>query len=332
MARKKTFAHLEGRKRPPSDYEELSTGLIWRTPAHVATQHGTWREEDTALQADWEEFRDPTGLIYRTYVSKQDASERELDGVFRTAELAGLPEALPVEWRQSLAMLVGAMSFAEWGIGMIHQQVERFSLSSTLAQSAQLQVMDQMRHAQRDLEVYDLVFGEPESEEDPVRQIWMEGTGIQPIRRFIEEALALTDWAELIVAANLAFGGLVTPFLREVYLEGGRRYRDPMTVGLGATFAEDAKRHVAWTDAFVKLTASEQTNIHVITGWLDRYLPAAAEAVVTLTEDHPLDGVCAKAAATAADELAARLAALEITPGPAADAALTCARGGIAVA
>lgn len=322
MARKRTFTHLEGRKRPPSDYEEVSTGLIWRTPPHVETRHGTWREEDTALRADWEEFRDPTGLTYRSYVARQDASERELDGVLRSGAAAGTADGLADEWRRALATLVGAMSFAEWGVGMLHQHVERFSLSSTLAQSAQLQVMDKMRHAQRDLEVYDLLFGEPESGDDPVRRIWMDGADIQPLRRFIEETLARTDWAEVIVAANLALGGLLAPFLREVYLEGGRRYRDPVAAGLGSAFAVDEKRHVAWTDAFVKLAAAEPANLEVMSAWLERDLPAVAEALATLTEHHPLDGVTPKAAAAAAGELAVRLSALDIPLGPAASAAV----------
>ena len=330
MARKKTFTHLEGRKRPPNDYEELSTGLIWRTPPHVETRHGTWREEDTALRADWEEFRDPSGLIYRTYVARQDASERELDGALRSAGLAGVADGLDAEWRRALATLVGAMSFAEWGVGMIHQQVERFSLSSTLAQSAQLQVMDKMRHAQRDLEVYDLVFGEPDGD-DPVRELWMEGPDIQPVRRFIEETLARTDWAELIVAANLALGGLLTPFVLEVYRQGGRRYRDPIAMALGTIFADDDKRADAWTDAFVKLVAADGANLDVITDWLERYLPAAAGAVATLVEHHPLGDLAEQAARVAADQLESRLEALGITPGPAATASLARWRQPVAV-
>ncbi|MGH8998614.1 MAG: hypothetical protein ACRDY7_04415 [Acidimicrobiia bacterium] len=330
MPKKKTFTHLQGRKRPPSDYEELSTGLMWRTPPHVNTRHGTWREKDTALRADWEEFRDPTGLTYRTYVARQDAAERQLDGVLRTGALLGVPDGLDGAWRRALATLVGAMSFAEWGVGMLHQQVERFSLSSTLAQSAQLQVMDKMRHAQRDLEVYDLVFGEPEGDDDPVRQLWMEGPDIQPLRRYIEEALGRTDWAELIVAANLGLGGLVTPFLREMYLEGGRRYRDSVVVGLGTAFGEDEARAVAWTDAFVKLTATEPANSGVISGWLEHYLPPATEVVSTLAGHHPLDGIADKAAATAAEELATRLSGLDLDVGPAASAALAEARGVVA--
>ena len=61
--------------------------------------------------------------------------------------------------------------------------------------------------------IYDLVFGEPVGD-DPVRELWMEGPDIQPVRRFIEEALARTDWAELILAAGgLLAAGVVASLL-----------------------------------------------------------------------------------------------------------------------
>ena len=172
MARK-TWTWLSGRKRPPGEYEELSTGMQWATPSLMRTVIGTWDPESTVLRADWELFRDPAGLYYRTYITGQDVVERQLDSVFAVAKDADFITGLGREWRDSLTCLIGAMSFAQWGVAMAHQHVQRFCLSPTIAQSSQLQVMDKLRNAERDLEWYDLIVG-PDAPEEAVRTEWTE--------------------------------------------------------------------------------------------------------------------------------------------------------------
>lgn len=310
MARK-TWTWLSGRKRPPGEYEELSTGMQWATPSLMRTVIGTWDPESTVLRADWELYRDPAGLYYRTYITGQDVVERQLDSVFTVAKDADFISGLGREWRDSLTCLIGAMSFAQWGVAMAHQHVQRFCLSPTIAQSSQLQVMDKLRNAERDLEWYDLLVG-PDAPEEAVRDEWTEGPAMQPLRRFTEEALVVADWAEVIVAVNLALLGVLEPFLREVYVRGGQANNDFVTSALGSSIAKDSKRHVQWTDAFVKFCLADEANATAIGEWLDRYLPPAVAAVEALAEAHPLHGITAAALAVARTEARARLDALGV--------------------
>ena len=75
----KTFAWFEGRKRPPSEYEELTVGLHFGEEALVRTRVGTWTLDSTRLTGvPWEDFRDPAQLHYRSWVALQDRAEREL--------------------------------------------------------------------------------------------------------------------------------------------------------------------------------------------------------------------------------------------------------------
>jgi hypothetical protein len=287
----------------------------------MRTVIGTWDPDSTVLRAEWELFRDPAGLYYRTYITGQDAVERQLDSVFAVAKDADFISDLDPVWREALLCLVGAMSFAQWGIAMAQQHVQRFCLSPTIAQSSQLQVMDKLRNAERDLEWYDLIVG-PDAPEDSVRAGWTEAPEMQPMRRFVEEALVVQDWAEVIVAVNLAFAGVLEPFLREVYIRGGRAHHDFVTSALGSSVAKDSRRHVQWTDAFVAFALAEEGNAAVIGEWVDRYLPPALAAVEAVAAAYPLDGVAADALAVSRAELRARLLALNVKLTGGAEAAL----------
>ena len=309
MARK-TWTWLSGRKRPPGEYEELSTGTQWYQPALVRTVIGNWDPDSTALRADWAGFRDPAGQYYRNYVTGQDVVERQLDSVLAVAKEADFVTGLDPGWREALTTLVGAMSFAQWGVAMAHQHVQRFSLASTLAQCAQLQVMDKLRNAERDLEWYDMFA--PDAAEDAVREVWTGAAHLQPLRRYVEEFLVVQDWGEVIVAVNVALLGLFEPFLREVYVKGGRAHGDFVTAALGSTFAKDAKRQVAWIDAFATFSLAEEGNDKHLADWLDQYLPRASAALDAVVAAYPLNGISATAAGTARAELRARLAGLGI--------------------
>src|SRR5436309_7778627 len=101
-----------------------------------------------------------------------------------------------------MGTLIGGLAFAEWGVAMAMQYVERFCLSSAVAQAAQLQVCDELRHAQRALEWADSLLraGGDDGDGDPARAAWMEHPALQPLRRAVEVALTLTDWGEVVVA------------------------------------------------------------------------------------------------------------------------------------
>lgn len=306
----KTFAWFEGRKRPPSEYEELTVGLHFGEEPHVRTALGTWDLDNTQIRnVSWEDFVDPSQLHYRTWVAVQDRAERELSGTFDLARSAGFVEGLDPKWREQMATLVGGLAFAEWGVAMTMQYVYRFCLSSSVAQSAQLQVCDELRHAQRALEWSDLLtVANVATEADPARAAWMDDPAFQPLRRAVELALTVTDWAEAIVAVNLCLEGLLQPFQRELYLGGGREQRDMTTAMFGRHCWVDEERHLAWTDSFLRLAMeAEPANRDVVAGWSEAHLPAAAEALCALSGGFPFDGAAEAAAAVARTELTLRL-------------------------
>jgi propane monooxygenase small subunit len=305
MATRKTFVWLSGRKRPPSEYEELSTGIQWCGDPVSRTQIGQWRDDSTALSTDWTAFRDPAGMYYRNYVVGQDAVEKQLDAVFAVATEADFISGLDLTWCEQLTVLVGAMSFAQWGASMAMQHVMRFTLSPTVACAVQLQIMDKLRAAERSVEWFERTH--PDAD-DALHVVWDQAAAIQPLRKYLEQILTEQDWGQVVVAVNLALAGLFEPFLQELYTKGGRANGDFVTAALGSHFAKDASRAVAWTDAFVKQCCADEGNQKVIADWLDRWLPEAAAAMDALVAAYPLDGVAVRAAGTARAGLRDRLA------------------------
>jgi len=310
MAARKTFVWLAGRKRPPSEYEEVSTGIQWDTEPVSRTELGSWRPDSTALTTDWNAFRDPAGMHYRNYIIGQDAVEKQLDAVIALATEADFASGLDPVWHSSIEILVGAMSFAQWGVSMAMQHVMRFTLSPTVACAVQLQVMDKLRAAERSVEWFELLH--PQAPDDALHAAWEAHPGVQPLRRYLEEILTVPDWGEVVVAVNLALGGLLEPFLRELYTRGGRAHGDFTTAALGQHFAKDAGRAVIWTDAFLKQCIENDGNAKVISEWLDRYIPAAAASIDAIVEAFPTGGVAARARATAGGEARARMEALNL--------------------
>jgi hypothetical protein len=313
----KTFAWFEGRKRPPSEYEELTVGLHFGEEALVHTRVGTWTLDNTLLTGvPWEDFRDPAQLHYRSWVALQDRAERELGATLDLARTAGFVDGLDPAWSRHMAVLVGGLAFAEWGVAMAMQYVERFCLSSAVGQAAQLQVCDELRHAQRALEWSDALFGASGGEADEAKASWMEDPALQPLRRAIEIALTLTDWSEVIVATNVCLEGLLQPFQRELYLVAGRQERDMGTAMLGRHCWIDEERHLGWTEAFLRLVIeAEPANRATLQAWYDRHARAAREALDALTAGFPFGGASEAASAVARTELTKRLEGVGLDAG-----------------
>lgn len=311
MPARKTFVWLSGRKRPPSEYEEVSTGVQWATEPASRTEIGQWSSESTQLDTDWNAFRDPLQMHYRNYVIGQDAAEKQLDSVFALATDADFVSGLDPAWRESLKELVGAMAFAHWGASMAMQHVMRFTLSPTVACAVQLQIMDKLRAAERSVEWFEVL--NPDAGDDVLHATWDAHPAVQPLRRFLEEMLVERDWGQAIVGVNLALAGVLEPFLRELYKKGGRANGDFVTAALGSHLAKDASRQVAWTDAFLKQCVTDEANKKVIADWLDRYVPEAVAAVDALVAAFPTDGIAAEAASVAKAELAARIEKIDST-------------------
>ena len=112
----KTWSHLATRRRKPSEYEIVSANLHYNdrdpdSPYELAPGlfMNEWYKKNTfgtALKhADWNAFRDPDEVVYRTYNLMQDGQETYVFGLFDQFNEREHDKALDPRWAGTLARL-----------------------------------------------------------------------------------------------------------------------------------------------------------------------------------------------------------------------------------
>ncbi len=298
MARK-TFEHLEGGRRRPDVYEEVTAYVQWgetfrgkfpNLPNEGANYHypehyklGYWDPTKTRwTSAQWESYRDPNKLTYRSYHEVQSEREAALEMVIQAARAEHAVRYLDPEWVETLRMFFAPMRFAEWGISMAHQYVGRFAISSLITNPSILQVFDELRHTQRiaewthDLEAEHGGFG-------GYRAQWLQDPMFQPIREYLERVCVLRDWGEAVVATNLVLEPLLQRLLYRTMSDLGNAHSDSVLPHFAYSVYCDEERHWGWAAALAAmLNAESEENLATTIGWVEAWTPLAVASVEAL--------------------------------------------------
>lgn len=283
----KTFEWFKDQKRPPSEYEEISVHNQWHAPYHMNNAYGIglWRPEETRWRCgDWDKHRDPAKLTYKTYNEIQHEKERDLDSVLDSARRARAFERFDPAWVSILRQIVPAQRYAEWGVSMCQQYVGRQALASPISSCAMFQIMDELRHAQRWVELA-LDLDRAHGGFDQARAQWMTAEPFQPLREYLERVLTLRDWAEVVVASNLVLEPMLQPILLGGLGELAQANGDTVLPYFTYSLNSDEERHTAWARALAKLVqADTPDNVAVTQEWVDRWYPLADRAVRAFAE------------------------------------------------
>ncbi len=306
MARK-TFEHLEGQRRRPDVYEEVTAYVQWgetfrdkfpTLPNEGANYHfpehyklGYWDPTKTRWKShQWESFRDPNRLTYRSYHEVQSEREAALEAVLAAARSEHAVRYLDPEWVETLRMFFAPMRFAEWGISMAHQYVGRFSISSLVTNPSILQVFDELRHTQRiaewthDLETEHGGFG-------GYRAQWLEDPMFQPMREYLERVCVLRDWGEVVVATNLVLEPLLQRVLYRTLSDLGNAHSDSVLPHFAYSVYGDEERHWSWAAALAAMLNEESDENRATTGdWIDSWTPLALRSVEALAPVYSIVG------------------------------------------
>jgi hypothetical protein len=298
MARK-TFEHLEGERRRPDVYEEVTAYVQWgetfrgkypSLPNEGAYYHypehyklGYWDPTKTRWRSTrWESFRDPNRLTYRSYHELQSEREAGLELVITAARKERAVRYLDPEWVETLRMFFAPMRFAEWGISMAHQYVGRFAISSLVTNPSVLQVFDELRHTQRiaewthDLEAEHGGFG-------GYRTQWLQDPMFQPMREYLERVCVLRDWGEVVVATNLVLEPLLQRVMYRTLSDLGNAHSDSVLPHFAYSVYGDEERHWSWGAALAAMLNEEsEENVATTTEWVDKWAPLALRSVEAL--------------------------------------------------
>jgi toluene monooxygenase system protein E len=302
----KTYSHLAGERRVPTEYEIVTTRLLYhpRRGFEVDVPLRPWYEKyqrDGLLRCDdWEQFADPRATTYPSYTALQAQQESHLDGVVRSWEAAGHDPASLEAWRETFLRTLAPLRFALHGLQMIAAYVGQMAPSGRLTIAALLQSADELRRVHRlayQMALYRRLLPGP----DRSRAAWQEDPAWQPLRRAVEQALCTYDWGEALVALNLCLEPLVEALFFTELARLVRERRDFLLGEVLSSFDEDGRWHQAWSAALIRMVAPQGDNRAVLRGWIERWWPRGREAIAAASTllGHAGPGALARAEARA---------------------------------
>jgi len=292
----KTYSHLLGARRMPTDYEIVTSRLLYYADRgfEVETPAGAWQRRyqggSRLTCRDWDAFRDPRETTYGKYTALQREKEAHVDGILRSIEQSDYDARLSQPWLECLERVLSPARFPFHALQMTAAYLGQLGPSGRITIVCALQAADEMRRVQRfayrmaQLKLLRADFGEGG------KALWLEDPGWQPLRQLIEELLCTYDWGEALTALNLCVKPLVDELFLEQLAELGRARGDFLFGQICFSLAEDCAWHRSWTEALVRhAIASHPDNAGVVSAWAGAWLPRAERAAADLGRSFGLE-------------------------------------------
>ena len=305
----KTWSHLAKQRRRPSEYEIVSVKLHYSTRnpevpweldpnLHMNEWYRKYRNNSPLRHPDWDAFRDPDELVYRTYNILQDGQETYVRSLFDQFSDREHDLSLEEDWLKVLARLYAPARYLFHTLQMASAYVMQMAPASTITNCATFQTADCLRWVQHtayrtaELAGNRPGFGFGENE----RRIWEEDPAWQGFRELMEKELVAWDWGEAFVALNL----VAKPAVEEAVLvelgKAARHNGDTLLGLLTQAQMRDAERHRRWTSALVNMALEQEGNREVIEGWIAKWQPLADKAIEAYCAALPDEEGAAEAA------------------------------------
>lgn len=288
----KTWSHLATRRRKPSEYEIVSANLHYNdkrpdSPYELDPNMfmNAWYKKNTfgtALKhADWNAFRDPDEVVYRTYNMQQDGQETYVFGLFDQFNEREHDKALDPRWAGTLARVYAPSRYLFHTVQMASAYVGQVSPASTITNCHYFQMADSLRwlsHTAYRTKELSLAFPDKGFAVNE-RQYWESDPVWQGFRELMEKTLTVWDWGEAIVVLNL----IAKPAIEEAVLrklgESARHNGDTLLGLITDAQLIDSARHRRWLAAFVKHALDTPGNLELIQGWIAKWEPLADKAI-----------------------------------------------------
>lgn len=288
----KTWSHLAARRRKPSEYEIVSANLHYNNRDPNAPYEldpemfmNEWYKKNTFATTlkhqDWNAFRDPDEVVYRTYNMMQDGQETYVFGLFDQFNQREHDKSLESQWVGTLARLYTPARYLFHTLQMASAYVGQVSPASTITNCNYFQMADSLRWlshtAYRTKELSttfpDKGFGELE------RQYWENDPAWQGFRELMEKTLTVWDWGEAIVVLSLVAKPAIAESVLSKLGESARHNSDILLGLITDAQLIDAARHRRWISAFVRMALETPGNLEIIQGWIAKWEPLADKAI-----------------------------------------------------
>jgi len=289
----KTWSYLADRRRRPTEYETVSTNLLWSTRdpespwsmgdgIAMSRWYKQYRNMSPLKAADWDAFRDPDQLIYRNYTLIQDGQESFVDGLLEEYGRNEHDVSMPDEWTGVLGSAYTPARYLMHAIQMSSNYLVALSPASAIANCFMFQAGDHLRWLSRvSYRTAELRIAKPHQEfAEAERRHWEHSPEWRGYRELTERTLVAWDWAEQFVALNMVLKPAVDAGFIGALGQAARRNEDNLTALLLDAQLIDSERCRRFTAALVKFALqSEPGNAAVIQGWLDKWNSLGRQAV-----------------------------------------------------
>jgi toluene monooxygenase system protein E len=288
----KTWSHLSKQRKRPSEYEIVSTNLHFHTnnkekpfevgqDAKMNDWYLKYRNNSPLTHDDWDAFRDPEQLVYRTYNILQEGQEAYVEGLLNQFSERGNDQMISKEWAADLARLYTPSRYIYHAVQMISSYLHQMSPASTISNLSTYQAADHLRwvthSAYRTCELgktwSDVGFGENE------REHWENDLAWQGFRELAEKALVVWDWAEATVVQEVVLKPAISAAVQKQLGLAGAENGDTLLSLLNDAQMRDAERHQRQTKSLMEFAMANEANGPIIQGWVDKWQPLADKAV-----------------------------------------------------
>jgi toluene monooxygenase system protein E len=290
----KTWSHLAGRRRRPTEYETVSTNLLWSTADPEAPWtmgqgiamtkwYKKYRNYSPLKSANWDGFRDPDQLIYRNYTLIQDGQEAFVDGLIEDHSRNEHDVSMPDQWTQLLGRFYTPSRYLMHAVQMSSNYLVALAPASAISNCFMFQAGDHLRWLSRvSYRTAELRIAKPHQEFGAAeRAHWEHSPEWQGYRELTEKVLVAWDWAEQFVALNLVLKPAIDAGCIGALGQCARRNGDTLTGLLADAQLIDSERTRRWTIALVKYALdSDPGNADVIRGFLEKWNPLGVAAMV----------------------------------------------------
>ena len=293
----RTFSAFGDVRKMPSEYEIVTHAQNWNTRSsrlstfeqNSSSPLNLWfltYRTNSPLQADnWDAFRDPDQVAYRSYVNLQADEQTKLDGVLDTYSDAETEATTGSEQVERLATVFTPARYLIHGFQMAEAYIAYMGPSSYITSAAGYANADLLRRVTTiAYRTRSLQIAHPDSGiGDNERRIWEQHEGWQPAREALERALVAYDWGESFAAVNLVLAPTLDDILLRRLGELGRANGDELTWLVNTHLGKDAARRNRWSGELARFALAQRAeNAKPLRKWIDRWSPLADDAVAGL--------------------------------------------------
>jgi toluene monooxygenase system protein E len=300
MSAQRTYWHLEPLKRIPSDYDIVTSNLLYYVGRgfEVETPLSSWYDRYQAgsllRSKAWEHYRDPRETTYSKYTELQRKRETFVDGLLDSIDTSGYDRRLSPEWLSVLERVLGPLRYPGHGLQMVAAYVGCMAPAGRLVITGAFQAADEMRRVQRLAYRLRHIRESYPSFGETSEKAWQQDAMWQPLRRVLERLLVTFDFGEALVALNVvvkpAFDELFMVELGKLAALGG----DEVLQQLFLSLNEDCAWHRDWTRALLRTILDGDPDMRdVVHEWVLRWRPQMQDAIAAfspLFEVLPVSG------------------------------------------